>query len=194
MPVCYPGDTIYTGIVQDIYHSVTADNIVLSGPNQPRGAITRQQLCSILTNHHNNGIISPEQSLTNKEFLDEVIVGQSSCANALIYTQGYDSISGWQQWAGYHSGNWYSSNNGVSSDHALWSSPSYKPGKVYVLQPVRFDSQYRIDNCVTVDSTGATCRNGWYQSGQGVKKIFLVKHIESCYVRLILKNYMKEEH
>ena len=167
IPDCYPGDSAYTEIVQQIYRGVTSDSILLTGPDQPK---SRYQLCSTLTNHHNSGK-NPGQMETNSEFLGQVTVTQTACAHALIYTQGYNDISGWQQWAGYHSGNWYSSENS-RSDTALWSNPSYKPGNVYVLQPVRFDSQYRIENCITRDSTGSTCRHGWFQSGQNVNSLY----------------------
>ena len=103
---CYPGDTVYTSIVQEIYHGVTSDNIRLDSSNQPSGSINRQQLCNILTDHHNNGR-NPNQQLTNKDFLGFVSVSPAACTNALTYTQGYNSILGWQQWASYHSGNWY---------------------------------------------------------------------------------------
>ena len=161
---CYPGDTAYTSIVQDIYHDATSDKIQLSGSDQPAGTISRYHLCSILRQHHNYGK-NPGQSDTNSEFVG-ITMEQSACTNALYYPKGYNGISGWQQWAGYYSGNWY---NTVSpeSDGAQWSYPSIKD-VIYALQPVRFDSQYRIDNCVTPNSTGATCRYGWNQSGQGV--------------------------
>ena len=168
---CYPGDTTYTAIVQEIYHGVTSDNIKLEGgPDQPSGTINRQQLCIILTNHHNYGKnTAAGQWQTNRQYLGytSAVINLSACTNALTYTQGYYSLSDWQQWAGYHSGDWYGASTRFS-DGAQWSNPSYTPGYTYILQPVRFDSQDRIDNCVTRDSTGATCRYGWNQSGFGV--------------------------
>ena len=166
---CYPGDTTYTAIVQEIYHDVTSDNIKLDGgPDQPSGIINRQQLCDILTNHHNYGM-NTGQSQTNGQYLGyaSAHISSSACTTALTFTQGYNSISGWQQWAGYHSGNWYG-NSQQFSDGAEWFNPSYKSGVTYVFQKVRFDSQDRIDNCHTKDKTGATCRYGWNQSGFGV--------------------------
>ena len=166
---CYPGDTTFNAIVQEIYHGVTSDNIKLDGgPDQPSGTINRQQLCDILTNHHNYGKNSAAgQWRTNRQYLGYVSVSPSDCTDALTYTKGYNSISGLQQWAGDHSGHWYTKTQRFTDD-AEWSDAKYKPGYVYVLQPVRFDSQYRIDHCVTEDYTGATCRNGWNQSGVGV--------------------------
>lgn len=165
---CYPGDTIYTSIVQEIYHGVTSDNIVLTSQNGG-SPITRNSLCNILTAHHNFGMNQNANQLqTNRDFLGSLGVSVSQCTNALTYTQGYNSKSGWQAWEGYHSGYWYSTLERFS-DGALWSAPDYKPGGVYVLQPVRFDSDDRIKNCVTPDQTGATCRYGWNQSGQGVR-------------------------
>ena len=172
---CYPGDSTFNAIVQEIYHSVTSDNIKLDGSNQPSGSINRQHLCSILTNHHNYGKNTDAgQWQTNRQYLGYVSVSQSACTNALTYTKGYNSIYGLQQWAGDHSGNWYTKTHKFP-DNAEWSDAKYKPGYVYVLQPVRFDSQYRKDHCVTKDSTGATCRYGWNQSGYGV-----------CYQKCIL--------
>lgn len=162
---CYPGDTTYTAIVQQIYHGVTSDRIQLSFHGS--GLMTRRQLCSILTNRHNNGK-NPGQSQTNRDYLGLATISVSQCQNALTYTQGYNSIAGWQQWAGYHSGNWYPNTGTPDSDGAMWFNPYIKPGTTYVVQPVRFDSQYRRDNCRVPDSTGATCRHGWNQSGQGV--------------------------
>lgn len=164
---CYPGDTIYTSIVQEIYHGVTSDNIVLASQNGG-SPITRSSLCNVLTAHHNFGKNPPYQLETNKDFLGSLSVSVSQCKDALTYTQGYNSILGWQAWAGYHSGFWYSTVERFS-DGAMWSDPHYESGGAYVVQPVRFDSEDRIKNCVTHDQTGATCRYGWNQSGQGVR-------------------------
>ena len=167
---CYPGDDANTAIILDLYHGVTSDNIVLTGTSQPSGMLDREQLCSILTNHHNNGI-NPGQSQTNKDFLRSAFVAQHDCVQALTYTEGYESLSGWQQWAGYHSGHWYTVTDGRVSDSARWSSPSYE-GNIYAVQPVRFDSQLRKASCVTFYN-GTTCRHGWNQSGQRVMLIIV---------------------
>ena len=168
---CYPGDTAFTAIVQEVYHGVTSDSINFEAfsSDQPSGSITRQHLCSILTNHHNNGR-NPGQLQTNRDYLRYVTVSESKCIQALTYPQGYDNINGWIQWRGSHSGYWYSK-MGQFTDNAVWFYPYYKQGAkhLYVVQPVRFDSQYRIDHCKHRDSTGATCRDGWNQSGQGVR-------------------------
>lgn len=164
---CYPGDSAFTNIVQEIYHGVTSDNIILTYlGNTP---MSRSALCNILVNHHNYGR-NPGQSQTNKAYLGYLHIFQSTCVNALTYTNGYSTIAGWQAWAGYHSGNWYSETQAFS-DNARWNNPYYKydPGQTYSVQSVRFDSQWRVDNCHTQDITGATCRNGWNQSGQGVR-------------------------
>ena len=166
---CYPGDSVYTNIVQNIYSGVTSDNIILSFHGST--SMNRQALCSILVNHHNYGK-NRGQSQTNRQYLgylkNEIM--QDTCVNALTYTQGYNNIAGWQNWAGYHSGNWYGKTQ-IFSDGARWYAPYYKydPGQTYAVQSVRFDSQDRQDNCNYVDPiTGATCRNGWNQSGNGV--------------------------
>lgn len=162
---CYPGDAAYTNIVQEIYRGVTFDNIVLTFFSST--PMNRRALCSILVSNHNNGK-NPGQNLTNRDYLG-VYVTQSNCVNALTYTTGYSSLAGWQAWAGYHSGKWYSKTK-IFDDGAQWNYPYVKndPGQTYAVQPVRFDSQSRKDKCQFIDSTGATCRNGWNQSGQGV--------------------------
>lgn len=161
---CYPGDTIYNSILQEIYHGVTSDNIKLTSRDSI--PINRRDLCDILTTHHNSDK-NAVQSQTNKEFLGFVSVSLTDCRNALTYTQGYNTVSGWQKWAGYHSGTWYAYTQQFS-DGAQWSPPYYKTGVPYAVQPVRFDSQDRIAHCNTRDQTGATCRYGWNQSGLGV--------------------------
>ena len=52
---CYPSDTAYTAIIQNVYHGVTSNNFRLTGSDQLPGFITRKQLCDRLTSHHNNG-------------------------------------------------------------------------------------------------------------------------------------------
>ena len=171
---CYPGDTAYTNIVQQIYGGVTSDNIVLTFLGSV--PMNRQALCNILVNHHNSGK-NPGQAQTNREYLGHLHITQSTCVNALTYTHGYNTISGWQEWAGYHSGHWYAETV-TFNDGARWHAPYYKydPGQTYAVQSVRFDSQDRKDNCNTVDPmTGATCRYGWNQSGQGVSIIHKTK-------------------
>lgn len=138
-------------------------------------AMSRNTLCIILVYRHNNGK-NPGQSQTNKDYLGQSI-GLYSCVNALTYTNGYSSLAGWQDWAGYHSGNWYATHK-IFSDGAMWNQPYYKydPGQTYAVQPVRFDSQERIKDCHRVDMTGATCRYGWNQSGIGVSN-----HLQCMY-------------
>ena len=135
---CYPGDTNFTGIVQQIYNAVTSDRIVLAGTDQPIGVIDRQQLCEILIDHHNFGT-NPGQPQTNGDFLGSATVSLSACVDALTYTQGYNTTVGWEQWAGNHTGHRYSV-NGAFFDEALWSAPSYVSGMDFVFQQVRFDS------------------------------------------------------
>ncbi len=165
---CYPGDTAYTAIIQNVYHGVTSDNIVLSGTDQLPGTINRKQLCDRLTSHHNNGI-NTGMAKTNQDFLGNGYISSSQCQNALTYTQGYNSITGWQRWDGYHSGKWYNTVNGGDNDGAQWNAPysTSDANHVYAVQSVRFDSAYHINNCHTKYS-GVTCRYGWIQSGTGV--------------------------
>ncbi len=165
---CYPGDSNYTTIVQEIYHDVTSDDIVFNSRKEGStvDSLTRRQLCSNLANLHNHGS-NPGQSQPNSDFLGHVTVSQPVCTNALTYTQGYETIAEWQRWAGYHSGKWYTESQ-VLNDDSEWFSPSFESEGMYSLQPLRFDSQDRINRCVTEDSIGSTCRYGWNKSGKGV--------------------------
>ena len=166
---CYPGDTAYTQIVQEIYHGVTSDNIKLSahGP----GGLYRSALCHTLTSQHNIGL-NPGQPMSNSNFLGTTIP-QYACENALTYTTGYNSLFGWQTWAGHHSGTWYGYTQQFE-DNADWHNPitTYDSQHTYGFQKVQFNSQDRINNCVTPDMTGATCRFGWNQSGLGVRHFY----------------------
>ena len=168
---CYPGDTPFTNIVQEIYHGVTADNIVLaySGPS----SMSRQALCSILVSNHNYGR-NRGQSQTNRDFLGNTFITQFDCVNALTYTKGYSSSAGWQEWAGNHRGTWYGEETSFS-DSAKWYHPYTKSDykHTYAVQKVEFQSQWRRNNCRRIDMTGANCRFGWNQSGTGVRCINL---------------------
>lgn len=168
---CYPGDATYSGIVQQIYTGVTHDNIALSfHGNTP---LTRQSLCQVLVNRHNYGrnLVTCQQQ-TNRQYLQNLYISVPSCVSALTYTRGYNSPAGWNKWDGYHSGIWYGKSQHFI-DGALWSSPytKYDSQHTYAVQPVRFDSNDRKTTCTHVDMTGATCRNGWNQSGQGVSDV-----------------------
>ena len=162
---CYPGDAQFTAIVQEIYKGVTSDRIRgLRG----QGILTRSQLCSMLVRNHNNGRhYNSGQTKTNLDFLGQS-VSHSSCVSALVYTNGYDGIDGWNNWAGRLSGTWWSSDQSFD-DGARWYTPYTKyDGHTYAVQKVKFYSQWRKDNCKHVDQTGATCQYGWNQSGKGV--------------------------
>ena len=159
---CYPGDVAYNKIIQEVYSGVTSDNIILSYHGS--SPMNRRDLCSILVNNHNYGK-NPGQGQTNRNYLG-VLITRSACVNALTYTTGYDSLAGWQKWDGYHKGKWYSKTT-TFNDAAQWNAPITKT-RIYALQSVRFDSQWRKSNCKHRDMTGATCRYGWTQSGQGV--------------------------
>ncbi len=164
---CYPGNAAYTAIIQNVYHGVTSDNFRLTGTDQLPGFITRKQLCDRLTSHHNYGK-NTGMAQTNRDFLGRYI-SSSQCQNALTYTKGYNSIAGWQLWDGYHSGKWYNTVNGGDNDGAQWNAPYSKSDAkhTYAVQSVRFDSDWRKNNCHTKYS-GVTCRYGWNQSGTGV--------------------------
>ncbi len=167
---CYPDDTAYTSIIQSVYHGVTSDGIQLSGTNQLSGTIDRQDLCTRLTSHHNSGT-NNGMTQTNSEFLVNGAISEPECRDALTYTQGYNSIAGWQLWDGYHSGNWYNTTSGGEDDGAQWNAPSSEQGTthLYAKQSVRFDSAWRVKNCLTkYQQPGVTCRYGWNQSGTGV--------------------------
>ena len=184
---CYPGNTAFTNIVQEIYKGVTSDNIILKYLGT--SAINRQNLCQILVTHHNHGKNSG-QFETNRQFLGNLHIWKHICVNALTYTTGYNSLTGWQNWAGYHSGKWYAETK-IFSDGAMWYTPysKYESGQMYAVQPVRFDSKWRKDNCHTKDSTGATCRNGWNQSGSGVSmQINIFSNIVISSVILLVKS------
>ncbi len=96
---CYPGDTAYTSIIQSVYNGVTSGGFQLSGTDQLSGTINRQDLCIRLTSHHNSGTNSG-MTQTNSQFLVNGAISESECRDALTYTQGYNSIAGWQQWDG----------------------------------------------------------------------------------------------
>ena len=165
---CYPGDTVFNSILQDIYNGVTTNNIVLtfSGPT----AFTRYHLCLILTNNHNNGkITNAGMFQTNGAFLGQQI-SYSSCVTALTNTIGY-SWSDWNTWEGHYLGKWYAETGTVFDDDTLWETPTTKieSGRTYYVQKVTFHSPWRVANCHSTDSTGATCLHGWNQSGVGVR-------------------------
>ena len=168
---CYPGDSQYTAIVQQLYRNVISDRI--SGLRGYPHSLTRSQLCHLLVNNHNNGYLPRSgQHYTNQHFLGQS-VSVSSCVNALTNTRGYDTQSGWIKWAGRHRGKWWSRHgNRVFNDGARWYQPYLKndPGQTYAVQKVEFLS--RSNNyCTHVDQTGATCRYGWRQSGNGVNDV-----------------------
>ena len=166
---CYPGDTQYTAIVQELYKSVTSDRINLRGYSH---SLTRSKLCKLLVNNHNNGYLPRSgQANTNKDFLGQSIP-ESTCVDALTYTKGYDTQNGWKKWAGNHHGTWWSRHGDTSFyDGARWYQPYLKidPGQTYAVQDVKFISNWRKKHCKRVDSqTGSTCRFAWHQSGKGV--------------------------
>ena len=148
---------------------MTSDRI--SGLRDHPNPLTRSQLCNhLVDNHNNNCLCASGQRCTNKCFLRQ-LVSVSSCVNALTYTKGYDTQSGWITWAGHHRGTWWSRyGNRAFSDGARWDQPylKYDPGQTYAMQKVEFLSQSRKDHCTHVDQTDATCRYGWNQSGRRV--------------------------
>lgn len=171
---CYPGDVQYTAIVQEIYKKVTSDKI--SGLRGYPYSLTRSQLCKLLVSNHNNGYLPRSgQAYANSHFLGQS-VSESSCVNALTYTKGYDTQTGWIKWAGYLIGTWWSRDGDKSfSDGARWYRPylKYDSGQTYAVQKVKFYSQWRKAHCTHVDQTGATCQYGWNQSGKGVTTVKL---------------------
>lgn len=171
---CYPGDTQYTQIVEEIYHGVTSDRISLSAHDS--SSITRRALCEILIERHNEGTNPGMNGRTNRNYLGpgrRSYIPLYKCLIALTYTRGYETIAGWEKWSGYHSGTWYkTSSREDSSDGAYWYYPYATSG--YVFQKVRFDSRERIQSCTMRDSTDATCRYGWNQSGAGVRNAGLI--------------------
>ena len=163
---CYPGDSQYNAIVQELYRNVIRDRI--SGLRGYPNPLTRLQLCNLLVSNHNNGYLRASgQSYTNQRFLGQS-VSVSSCVNALTNTQGYTTQSGWITWAGSHHGKWWSRHgNRVFNDGAKWDRPYLRSGQTYAVQKVEFLSRSR-NYCTHVDMTGATCRYGWRQSGNTV--------------------------
>jgi len=165
---CYPGDTQYSAILQEINDMVTSDNIIgLWGYS----TLTRSQLCSLLVINHNSGQIQSSQTSTNSNFLGQAI-SLSACVNALTNPTGYDTDQGWKKWAGHHVGTWWSHSQ-TFDDNAQRDQPYYQNGQLYAVQKVEFLSQWRQNNCNYVDITGSTCRFGWNQSGKGVCIILL---------------------
>ena len=166
---CYPGDSQYTAIVQEMYKKVTSDEI--TGLRGYPFSLNRSQLCKLLVKNHNRGYL-PEsgQAYTNEQFLKQS-VSESSCVNALTYTKGYDIPNEWEKWAGYLLGTWWSKDEDKSfNDGASFNHPhtKYDSGQLYGVQKVEFYSQWRNINCTHVNQTGATCRHRWNQSGKGV--------------------------
>ena len=180
---CYPGDTVYTQIVQEIYHGVTSDKIVLTAHgNTP---MSRSDLCEILVTRHNTGK-NPGQKSTNQKFLGTAMT-LKKCLKALTYTTGYDSASGWEKWSGCHKGTWYGTTQQFI-DPAKWFEPSLKEDDkhTYAVQSVRFDSEDRIENCKKKDMTGATCRYGWNQSAKGVSRMMFPYLDNLCYTSICM--------
>ena len=157
---CYPGHQQYNIILQSLFQSVTQDNmIVLSGPNQPVGSfgyLDRNDLCSILTDHHNSGSNSG-QLHTNKDFLGGIPIGLTDCVTALSFPTGYTSATGLDQWTGYHTGQLFTS-MGAEPNIEERLNPVIEIS--YTAQEIRFISR---TGCVTQYTFG-TCLNGWNQS------------------------------
>ncbi|NOZ54861.1 MAG: hypothetical protein GXP08_17290 [Gammaproteobacteria bacterium] len=162
----YPGDTIYSNIVQEIYHDVSADTISLSFNDS---ISNRTELCANLTSRHNSQT-NPGQNLTNAAFIG-VPVSMNDCLMALWFSAGYSSAAGWNFWAGDHSGFWYDENQ-IFSDSAYWQTPvedlANNPNdvdasgnrRIYVAQPVQFLER------------GGGARYGWNQSISGVSYVW----------------------
>ena len=164
----YPGDAAYSAIVQDIYLGVSADNIDMQYDNS---IVTRTDLCTILTNQHNNGTPGAA-SQTNASLINQTI-SLSDCLNALWYSQGYNSSAGLAAWKGDLSGTWYAENGATFNDPAIWKAPTFVPTgdplndldnngdpRVYVFQQVIFSAR-----------TGAA-KYGWNQSHHEVAYIW----------------------
>lgn len=164
MPVLadvYPGDTAYSKIVQDVYHSVSSDRIRMDWKTNIR---TRPQLCQELVKRHNN--TAPVGGKTNASFLG-VEITVNDCLNALYYSKGYKNASGWQAWAGQHQGTWFNQDGQSFHDAATWESSvrkrtqpqdndldSSRRPRVYDFQKVVFHDEKRPESA----------KYGWNQS------------------------------
>lgn len=165
----YPGDTTYTSIVQEIYHGVSSDNIILSFNLTIND---RKQLCETLVEQHNNGLPG-SASETNSAYINEVI-SLNSCLNALWYSSGYNDSSGLDAWTGELTGTWYNNNDQSFTDPATWEKPigvstndpqndlSNGVPRVYNFQKVIFGGSDRTDYA----------KYGWNQSHPDIAYIW----------------------
>lgn len=166
----YVSDAVNTRILQEIYHGGTAtrpggvsnDQIRLTYFN-PTTNYTRTQVIQMLLQRYVSSGPSAPQS--PKDYLFNINFSASACLHSLTYPAAYANASGWNAWAGGHSGHWYNDTAGTTvppMDNATWhpavqqtTTPSQPP---YWHQPVDF-----LDH-----NTGAITRHGWNQSNSSV--------------------------
>ncbi len=164
----YPGDSTYSNYVQNIYHSVTGDNINLEYDSS---ITTRQQLCNRLVSRHNTGRNTASGQLQSNADFSGVVIFEQDCVNALTFTQGYSNAAGLEAWAGQHRGTWYDQSQ-TFSDSADWQHPVKEPSN----DPSDLDNNgnprvYDFQSVVFTERTG-DARYGWNQSHPEVQYIW----------------------
>lgn len=166
----YPGDMVYSNLVQDIYHDISSDNINLAYDNN---YADRSELCQKLIDQHNNQTPGAATQ-TNASFIGETI-SLANCENALWYSNGYTSHSDLEAWSGLMTGTWYDESGSTFSDPAMWQSPINMPTsdpagdigsdglpRVYAFQEVIFSGADRVGQA----------KYGWNQSHPDVSYIW----------------------
>ncbi len=115
----YPGDTVYTEIIQELYYSAVNNDINMT---RDPSITSRNALCQLLVDRHNNGYNSNAgQAQTNADFIDHDL-SVSDCIVALQFPTGFGSPDKLEFWAGRHQGKWYDVSQHFD-DEADWKHP-----------------------------------------------------------------------
>ena len=174
----YPGDAAFEAIRYEVYGGIVKDDIEMTFNEN---ITTRNQLCNILVNRHNNNRVTYREgdrsngriltTETNAKFIG-VRLTELDCLNALWYSDGYDSSAGWRAWAGKLDGTWFNDERFFDeetnqfkqqtfTDPATWLSPEAERGeRTYYLQSVIFSGR------------SATARYGWNKSSRDVAYVW----------------------
>lgn len=184
-PDNYPGDAAFTDLLQKIYHGangqggISNDKIKLkahTNPNRADGTWTRTEIVTLLLDRYDDIIAGSPRPDSCKSWLFNTNFTVAACVASLTNPSAYDDASGWRNWAGSHSGTWYSDGQGGAAgptfkDDAKWNPPRdegrHPPGSVppagspYDFQPVDFK-----------DAAGNVVRRGWNQSHKDVEYLW----------------------
>jgi len=167
----YPGDTAFTGKVQQLLRSVATDRINL--PWAGNRTLSRRQLCEALVQRHFVGV-SPGMGETNSNFLNCPDVSQSvllnACVNALDTPKGFDDADGWSAWRGNHRGTWFNDDGQRFDDQADWDPPRREPTSVP--GDVDNNGNTREYDLQDVRWPGPPPRHGWNQSHPDVPYVW----------------------